>query len=310
MLSPTTATNPPLLDDPEELSYRVFEPPSDQMLSSLARNKVLILACAIVIAIAGVAFGLSRQRTFTASATLQVGQVNPNSPGFYSYVASAEALATAFSRAVTAEPVLATIEQKLKLPPEKAAARLSAEPIPQSPVFRVIATGPSETDATRLANVTAAAVTEYESRSNSANPEAGSLLHEYSAASLALERARAKLSELESTTRAAAKGKSNASAFAAAKSARDTAQTRLNAIAAAYTAAVTSQAPRSGLVSLVAGATSASDNRKSKVEAYGLIGLLVGVLAGCLLAVARDRRRHTATFPASLKGPASEPPQV
>ncbi|HEY2537789.1 MAG TPA: Wzz/FepE/Etk N-terminal domain-containing protein [Solirubrobacteraceae bacterium] len=285
-------SSPPAPSLPDAPAQGVFEPPTGVVVAALGRNKLIVCLCAVVLALIGTGYGLSRPRIYTASATLQVGQVNPNSPGFFSYVQSASALATAFSRSINAEPVLATVQQKLKLTPAKANNRLSAEPIPLSPVFRVIATGPTEVAAVQLANVTSGAIIAYESKSNSANPEAASLLHEYSAASLALEHAVAKLAQLESQTRGHGPSKVvNASAFAADKAAVGTAQARLKAIDVAYTAAVTSQAPRSGLVSLLAGATSATSNRKSKVELYGFIGLLIGLLVGCAVAVARERRR-------------------
>jgi capsular polysaccharide biosynthesis protein len=312
--SPTTTDSPaPSLDEPEPLSYRVFEPPSGLVLTAIARNKLIVFVCAVVIAVAGTGYELARSPTFTASSTLQVGQVNPNSPGFYSYVESAAALATAFARAISAEPVLAVVKQKLNLSPAQANARLSAEPIPQSPVFRVIGTGPTESAAIQLTNVTANAMIAYESQTNSANPEAASLLHEYSAASLALEHADAKLSELEASTREARartkQGHTAASTFAPDKAARDTAQAKLKAIAAAYTAAVTSQAPRSGLISLLAGATSATTDRRSKIEELGFIGLLVGVVLGCVIAVLRERRRIRRRT-ASMEVKVQEPAQV
>jgi capsular polysaccharide biosynthesis protein len=308
MALPTTTASPPPSFDGPEFSYRVFEPPSGLALTAIARNKLIVCICAILVALAGIGFSLARKAEFTASATLQVGQVNPNSAGFYSYVESAAALATAFSHAVSAEPVLATVKQKLKLSPARADARLSAEPIPQSPVFRVVATGPSESAAVQLANVTANALIAYESSTNSANPEAASLLHEYSSASLAVEHADAKLSELEASTREAQastrssgkRTKVNQNVFAPDRAGRATATARLKAIAAAYTAAVTSQAPRSGLVSLLAGATSATSNRKSKVEKLGFIGLLAGIVIGCGVAVLRERRR-TKRLPATLE---------
>lgn len=285
------------LDEPDQLIHGVFEPPNGFVLAAIGRNKLIVCLFAVVLALIGTGYGLSRQRTYTASATLQVGQVNPNSPGFYSYVESAAALATAFSHAISAEPVLVAVQHQLKLAPSEAVARLSAEPIPQSPVFRVIATGPTESGTIQLANVAANAVITYESQTNSANPEAASLLHEYSGASLALEQAVAKLTELESLTRSESltqhgqSKKSHSSVLAPDKAARDTAEAKLKAISAAYTAAVTSQAPRSGLVSLLAGATSASDDRGSKVEMYGFIGLLAGIVVGCVAAVLRERRR-------------------
>jgi uncharacterized protein involved in exopolysaccharide biosynthesis len=128
--------SPALLDGTSQLIEGVFEPPSGFLLRSIAHSKLLVCLFAVVFAVAGTAFGLSRQRTYTASATLQVGQVNPNSPGFYGYVQSAASLATAFSRAIDAEPVLATVQQKLGLAPSEAIPRLSAEPLPVSPAFR------------------------------------------------------------------------------------------------------------------------------------------------------------------------------
>jgi capsular polysaccharide biosynthesis protein len=293
----TTDSNPPSFDGPEQLSYRIFEPPSGLVLTAILRHKLIVFICAILVALAGAAFALHRKGEYTASATVQVGQVNPNSPGFYSYVESAAALATAFSRAVSAEPVLATVQQKLKVSPTRADAKLSAEPIPDSPIFRVAATGESESAAVQLANVTANALIAYESATNSANPEAASLLHEYNSASLAVEHADAKLAELEASTRESLAAKRsqgqhpkvNPNIFAADRAARNTATARLKAIDAAYTAAVTSQAPRTGLLSLLAAATSATSNKKAKVEKLGFIGLLAGIVIGCILAVLRER---------------------
>jgi capsular polysaccharide biosynthesis protein len=288
----TTDSSPPALDEPDQFIQGVFEPPRGFVLAAIGRSKLVVCVFAVVLALIGTGFGLSRQRTYTASATLQVGQVNPNSPGFYSYVTSAAALATAFSRAINAEPVLAAVQQKLKLGPAEAVARLSAEPLPQSPAFRVIATGPTESGAVALANVTANAVIAYESQANSANPEAGSLLREYRNASLDLQRVVAALAQLEHVSRIRKTPEAaSASVLVPARAARDTAATKLAAIGNAYTAAITSQAPRSGLVSLLAGATTASNDRSSKVEILGFIGLLAGTVIGSVVAVAREQRR-------------------
>lgn len=265
-------------------STRVFEPPSGLVLNAIGRNKLLVCVCALIFAAAGVAAGLSRRPTFASAATLQVGQVNPNSPGFYGYVQSAAALATAFSRAIDAQPVLTTIHDQLRLAPTTAIERLSAEPLPASPAFRVIATGPTEPDAVQLANVAASAIVVYEGKTNSANPAAASLLREYHKASLLLQRAIARVGYLRRDPRLPP------SALEGAEGARSTASVRLKALETAYTSAVTSQAPRSGLVSLLAGATSASSDRKSKVELFAFVGLLAGALLGCFAAVARARR--------------------
>jgi uncharacterized protein involved in exopolysaccharide biosynthesis len=277
------SSSPPHDQAAEPAPQPIFEPPQGAVLEAIGLNRWLILLCAVVFCLIGVALGFAREPVYTSSATLQVGQVNPNSPGFFGYVQSASGLATAFSRAIAAEPVLKAVEDELELPPAKAIPRLSSEPIPLSPAFRVIATGPSADEAMRLANTTAAAVVTYEGRSNSSNPEARALLGEYQQASLDLHESEATLEELESAPR-------SDDERLAAEAARSAAKVKLQAIENAYVAAVTSQAPRRGLVSLLASATSASSDRTSKIQLWGLLGLVVGLGIGCVAAIFRERR--------------------
>ena len=290
---PATTDASPARSDEAALRFRgVFEPPSGVVMTAIARNKLIICAFAVAISILGAVYGHTRPRTYTASTTLQVGQVNPNSPGFYSYVASAAALATAFSRATSAEPVLATVQHKLNLAPATTVARLSAEPLPLSPAFRVFATGPTETAAVQLANVASGAIISYEDASNSGNPEAEALLREYRKAALAVQDATTNLERLAYVHRKATGSQPFSNVLAPAKAERETAVAKLSAVRAAYTAAVTSQAPRAGLVTLISGAATATSDRKSKVELLGFIGLLAGVVLGCIVAVLREQLRR------------------
>jgi len=274
-------TGPPRHDEP---TRGIFEKPSGPAMRALAASKALIAGLAVLGAVLGCAYGLSRTPTYTASATLQVGQVNPNSPGFYGYVQSASALATTFSRAVYAEPVLADVRRDTGLSAVRAASNLSAEPIPVSPAFRVFATASSSRGAIALANSAAHGVISYEGQSNGAGPEASSLMGEYKEASLALQGASARAAQLEKDRRA------GSFARAKARAERSAAAVRLKAIAGSYVAAVASQAPRSGLVSLLAGASTAASDRKSRTEMLALLGLLAGALVGAALALALGTR--------------------
>ncbi len=280
-----TGSTPAALDDADRLIEGVFEPPNSFAMAAIARHKWTVCMIAVVLALIGAGYGLARHRTYTTSATLQVGQVNPNSPGFYGYVQSAASLATAFSRAIDAEPVLNAVEHKLKLTTAQAAARLSSSPIPVSPAFRVIATGPSERAAVELANTASSAIIQYESQSNSTNPEAVLLLHEYQEAAVALRHAVANSARLVHRKRI------SIDALAEAEGVQNAAGVKLRAIGVAYTNAITSQGPSSGLVSLIAGATTASSDRSSKIELLGFIGLLVGIVVGCAVAMVWERRR-------------------
>jgi hypothetical protein len=284
MNSPTALDpRPPLQDDPAA-SNGVVAPANSFAWRAITWNKGLVAAIAVLGAVVGLALGMARPATYTASATLQVGQVNPNSPGFLGYVQSASSLATAFSRAIGAAPVLTEVEKKLGVPASAAVSRLSSEPIPLAPAFRVIATGGSEAAAMNLANAAAGAVVAYESKANSANPQAKALLAGYRNATASLRQAEARVDSLSSSG-------GNEKALVNAEARRNAAKVKLRGIENAYVAAVTSQAPREGLVTVLAGATSAESDRKSKVELYGFLGLLAGILLGCLAAVGREHRR-------------------
>jgi uncharacterized protein involved in exopolysaccharide biosynthesis len=284
-------------DSPRPSARGVFEPPEGAVLTAIARHKMIVALFVVLGAIAGAAFGVTRPITYEAAATLQVGQVNPNSPGFASFTQSSSSLATAFSRAVAATQVLNEVQRKLGLPQTTAASRLSSEPIALSPAFRVIATGPTAKDAERLANVAAGGVIAFVNHSNSADPEAASLLSSYRSASLQLSRAAARVAALPLDAPATAQ--------LTAKAERKASQIRLKAISAAYVATVASQPPRVGFVSFLAEATSATGNRSSKIQLFGFLGLLFGALLGCASAVLVERRRRGRQGPMA---PVSSPP--
>jgi len=261
----------------------IFEPPRNFAVAAIMRHKALIAVVSLLVALLGLAFGLLRSPTYEASATLQVGQVNPNSPGFYSYVQSSSSLATAFSRSIYAAPVLGTVERKLGIPVERAAPRLTSEPIALSPAFRVIAEGGSEKEAMALANTAANAVIAYEAKANSADPQSAGLLGEYRDATKELRQAGERV--------ASRKLGDSEQELLTAEAQRSAAKVRQKAIANAYIAAVGSAAPRDGLVSLLAGATTAKSDRNSKAQLFAFIGLLLGIVLGCAAAVLLERRR-------------------
>ncbi len=261
------------------------------LLGAISRYRALVIVCTVLLAGAGAALGFRRAPIYSSSSTLQVGKVNPDSPGFYGFVQSATDLATAFSRSIAAEPVITAVNRRLGIEPEQALSRLSAEPIPNSPIFRVIATGSSTRQAIDLANVASAAVVAYVNQANTANSGSESLLGRYHAASVKLARA--------STGAAAAarafKSHPNRTTYDALVSAQalvSAEKLRAQAIATNYQ--VSAQSTTStNLVSLLAGASRASSDRTSKIELFAFTGLLSGLVIGCLMAAGLARRRRS-----------------
>jgi capsular polysaccharide biosynthesis protein len=297
-----------------ELGMSIFEPPRGPVLAAISRNKRTVLIVAVVFAILGVAAGVVRKPTYSATTTLQVGTVNLNAPSFSGSVQGDASVATVFSRAIFASSVLDELHSKLGVSPGEAAERLSAEPIPLSPSFNIVATGATAKDAMTLANTVSRAVIAYERKAASAtSPQASALLSEYDAAAQALQKAHALVqyySTQESLQRAgAAKGGHSQSSLPSkasiqARVTEDEARTRAEAIGASYRSVTTNAAganPSSGLISIVAEATTTTNNRKSKVELDGLVGLFAGVIIGCALAVLRERRRTERMISAEME---------
>ena len=176
---------------------------------------------------------------------------------------------------------LATVERKLGLRSEPAVTpRLSAEPIPLAPAFRVDRHWTNRNP----------------KRSGSPTPRPAPCSSRESKQQLqpagkgAAGRLPQSLARAQAGRSATLRGGSRicrSDALAQAQARKATAQVKLKGVSAAYVAAVASQAPSQGLVSLIAGATSASSDRKAKIELYGFLGLLAGLIGGCGAAVLR-----------------------
>lgn len=284
-------------DQPSEMT-RIFEPPRGLILTAISRNKLLVLAVAVILAVVGLIAGVTRKPTYMAAATLQVGTVNLNSPSFDGFVVGSSEFATVFSRAILAAPVLSELKSKLGVTPSEAARRLSSEPIPLSPSFRIFATGSTAKSAIDLANVTSSAVIAYEQRAASeTSPRATALLKEYESASRTLQHAAALVHHLSanSPSRGVASSMPD-NALIKARAVEGAARVRADAIDSSYrnvTVTAAGAGPTSGLVSLVAAAVATTNDHKSKIEFFGLVGLLAGLVIGSAVAVLREQRRQT-----------------
>lgn len=281
---------------PNGSSYRA-EPAPSLLVAALGRYKWLVLGLAVLLAAIGVAIGYARKPVYTATSTVQVGQVNPNSPGFYGFAQSATELATTYSRAINANGVLSIVQQKTGLSPQQAASRLTATPIPDGAAFSVIATGPSSQAAIHLANAASAAMVSYEaansSRGNTGGSNAAALYNQYRAETRQVAHYKAIVQKLQNQQSVTGTGTSNPTdpKLVEAQSNADLAQGHANALAAAYTQALENQQPPGTLLAPLASALSATSDRKHKLELSGFAGLAIGLLIGGAIAVLLELRR-------------------
>lgn len=262
------------------------------VVEAIARHKLLVFLLAVVLAGGGVAVGLKREPTWTAASTLEVGaNINPNSPGFSSFVQSATTLATTFSREITANGVLARIHGRTRLSRFAIAARITATPVPDGAAIKVIATGPTAPAAIKLANAAASALVAHESGNNFAS-DAPAIYRAYRAQARVLAHARARLAQIQNTNALAGIANPNDPALLQAQANVGSAVARADALSTAYTQALVAQPSASiNLLTPLASALTATNDRTHKIELLGFFGLAAGLLIGGLIAILREQRR-------------------
>lgn len=259
---------------------------------AVVRYWFLVLIPAVVLAGAGVALALRHPPRYTSEATLNVGKPDPTSPAFGGYVSAAAGLAAVYSREINASGVVAPVSTKLHVSQGLVASRLSATPVQDSPIIRVIGKAPSASAAETIANVGASTLTSYVTSENRANPDAGRLLGQYQ--SVADQKAQNDLA-LARDNQALNLDPRNLALRA--RIAQETARgnglgLRLNALNGAYVAAEASQAS-TNVITPLSPASSASSDRSSTLQKLGGAGLLAGLVIGVGLAVWRANRAAT-----------------
>ena len=223
-------------------------------------------------AAAGVVAGLSRTPQYTASSVLSVGTTSVNtSSALGGFAASAPTLAGAYARAVGASEVIGPVARKLHLSPESVLSRVVASQVPETPIIRIDATAPSSHEAIELANQSANRLRQYVGSQKASLASGKAILRRYQAA-------QEKLTEIESES-----GVSSAD-IASAK-------LRTNSLARAY------QHSQEGLgvsnpLAVLSLATTATSDKKSKIELLAVSGLLAGIVLGSAIALLVGRRRY------------------
>lgn len=242
---------------------------------------------------AAIAVGLAREPNFEAQARLGIARVDVATPGaLTAYATASQSLAEAYSRALGADEVLAAIARKTGISRSRINDRVAASPVPGTPVFNVTATADSESAAISLANTASDELINYITQLNRSTSSSEVLLTRLRAISRTLQNA---VVEREAAKRAFDETGSAAARrrLVDARAAEQVSQTQLEAVQTAYSTAAQNSATNS-LVQLLARASEATSDRRSKLQLAGVAGLIAGVLAGAALALllgARAARR-------------------
>ena len=264
------------------------------VLRSAARHPLLVLLPILLFAGAALYLSLARDPQYTAKAQLEVGRLNVTSPGALAgFPPATQALATAYSRSVDADDVIAPAAERLRLPARELRGRVSASPVEQSPVFFVSARAPSETEAVRAANVVSTSLISTITRRNRDNPDARRLNTRFREAAATLSRARTRATAATRRFRNA-RSDANREALERARAQQSVAQLEADALRDAYSSAQQSQS-YTAPVSMLARATEAPSDRVRRAQLMVFVALLAGGAIGLALATLRaNRLRHAA----------------
>ncbi len=139
-----------------------------------ADPKMVILPVVMLCALA-IVVGLLRPANYTALARLAVGRIDVATTAAPGVVSASQSLASAYSRAISADQVNKTIEAKIG----NGFGTVAASPIPESPVILIEGESTSEEKAVLLANTASVALIKYIGDLNDANSETEALLRQY-----------------------------------------------------------------------------------------------------------------------------------
>lgn len=129
---------------------------SDQrvgVLEAVRSRWPMVLAATLILGVVGGAFGLIREPSYTATARLLVGVDVSDPTAVPGALSAAEELADVYARSIDSEAVVDAVAARAGISAGDVTQRVSASPVVESPVIRVVATGPSSESAARLANL-------------------------------------------------------------------------------------------------------------------------------------------------------------
>jgi len=272
---------------------------------SALRHPFLVGSITCLGLLVGLAIGYEHHPAYSAEAQLMVGRTSSLAedqiPGL---AAGVQGLASNYARLITSGDVVSETEHYLhrsSLP-----GSLTASPVALSSVIDVIASAPSEAESLDLANAGALALTNVvTAATNDSQAQLQPLLSAYTKAEHTYQAATAEANMLQhqldvlfaklgdnapSPSQAKAESSIN-SRIVAEQTIASEAQLKANAYNNQYNAALPPLTAQEEMVQQTGPANFTGSDRKSFMEAAGLLGLVGGLVVGFAAASRRDVRR-------------------
>ncbi len=258
-------------------------------MDAVRANPLRVILPVVVLMGLAVVVGLTRTPTYSAETRLNVGRQDGDLLALPGFAAGVQSLAVGYSRVVGSSPVVARTARALELPVDRVAGRITAAPIPESPLFRIFATGTSEENAVATANAAARAFIAYNNAGIARDREDRGIERALTRATFRLGLANQRLSKarVDAKRRPSPDGKriSQAERVRFARLGTNAALLRLRAdtLRAQYRAS-TQGISGVNFVRVIDPARGATNDRSSTLQKLLFTGLLAGLALGAALA--------------------------
>lgn len=258
-------------------------------IEAVFRHPVLaILPLGVLLAVL-VGGAVSAEPTYTAESRIVVGRLDVEAQSVPGFTAANNSLAATYARLVGSSQHIEEIAEQTDRAADQLRGRVSASPIPESPIIRVEASGSSEADTIELADQAAAALITLVDRLNDPTERGQALLGDYreAASSLAvatLERdlLAEQVTTLQADGASAARIQAVQEQLAEADAAVAEAELRAETLANLYQESQRARSDSDLLRQLSEGRGTGSDARQTVLVA-GITAVLVGTLLGIAL---------------------------
>lgn len=246
----------------------------------MRRHWLIVLATVVTMVAAGIALGLVRKPVYTAEGQLSVQIASPYPSAVPGAITASSGLASIYSRAIYAPPLINNLAKRTSLSPRQVVDRISATQVPDTGVLKVTATGESEGSTVLLGNLATDQLRRYVNNELiGSSPQSQGVLHQYQRAARRYQDRVQHLQDLENTL--GSPSSSTSDALRSAQIQVQTAAIQRDGLAQAYQSG---QQLYTAPLEVIGRATSASSDRFSRLQLFGLIGLVAGLAVGAVLA--------------------------
>jgi hypothetical protein len=265
--------------------------PVSPLRAALLHPLLTILPMVVLVG-AAIVVSHARAPTYSAESRVAIGSFSPSQGDAPGAAYAGTQFASAFSRAITAHDVVVPVARETGLAPGQVAARVSATPIPDSPLLRISATGTTADSAVKLANAATNSLLAYVRRADVGGDQAKALLDRFRTAQASAARADDRVSVRQRAVDRAPDSESARRALTKSQTRADTLDLRARALRSAYLQQA--QSETSGIpVRTLNTAGSATSDASKTLKLVVTIAVIAGLAVGFALATAFEATRVT-----------------